>query len=146
MAAILIVDDERSMRDFLRIALARAGHQVEVAGGPPEAKTAFTARDFDLVIPDLMMPTGSGLDVLRDVKAHRPETQVVVITAFATPETAIAAMKQGAYDYLTKPFKIDEVQLVVERALERRTLIQQNTELRQELRSRYRLDRLIGKS
>jgi two-component system response regulator PilR (NtrC family) len=146
VAAILIVDDERSMRDFLRIALQRAGHQVEVAPGPPDAKTQFTARDFDLVITDLMMPTGSGLDVLRDVKAHRPETQVLVITAFATPETAIAAMKQGAYDYLTKPFKVDEVLLVIERALERRTLIQQNTELRQELRSRYRLDRLIGKS
>jgi len=146
MAAILIVDDERSMRDFLRIALRRAGHEVEVASGPPEAKASFTAHDYDLVITDLMMPTGSGLDVLRDVKAHRPETQVLVVTAFATPETAIAAMKQGAYDYLQKPFKIDEVQLVVERALERRTLIQQNTELREELKSRFRLDKLIGKS
>ena len=146
MAAILIVDDERSMRDFLRIALKRAGHEVEVASGPPEAKTAFTAHDYDLVITDLMMPSGSGLDVLRDVKAHRPQTQVLVVTAFATPETAIAAMKQGAYDYLQKPFKIDEVQLVVERALERRSLIQQNSELREELRSRYRLDKLIGKS
>ncbi len=134
------------MRDFLRIALTRAGHEVEVASGPPDAKAKFVARDFDLVITDLMMPTGSGLDVLREVKAQRPETQVLVITAYATPDTAIAAMKQGAYDYLQKPFKIDEVQLIVERALERRTLIQQNSELRDELRGRFRLDRLVGKS
>jgi two-component system, NtrC family, response regulator PilR len=146
VAAILIVDDEKSMRDFLRIALQRAGHEITVAGGPPEAKQQFSARDFDLVITDLMMPTGSGLDVLAAVKAHRPETQVVVVTAFATPETAISAMKQGAYDYLVKPFKIDEVQLVVERALEKRTLLRQNNELREELRGRFRLDRLIGKS
>ena len=146
MAAILIVDDERSMRDFMRIALKRAGHEIEVAGSPAEAKVAFVARDFDLVITDLMMPGGSGLEVLREVKEHRPETQVLVVTAFATPETAIAAMKQGAYDYLLKPFKVDEVQLVVERALERRTLIQQNRELREELGGRFRLDRLVGKS
>ncbi len=134
------------MRDFLRIALSRAGHEIEVASGPAEAKARFVARDFDLVITDLMMPTGSGLDVLRDVKAHRPETQVIVVTAFATPETAIAAMKQGAYDYLHKPFKVDEIQLVVERALERRTLIRENIELREELHGRFRLDRLVGKS
>jgi two-component system response regulator PilR (NtrC family) len=146
LASILIVDDERSMRDFLRIALQRAGHEVEIASGPPEAQQRYTARDYDLVITDLMMPTGSGLDVLRGVKAQRPETQVLVVTAYATPETAIAAMKEGAYDYLQKPFKIDEVKLVVERALERRTLIQQNTELRQALRGRFRLDRIIGKS
>ncbi len=146
MASILVVDDERSMREFLRIALVRAGHEVEVAGGPPEAQKLFVARDFDLVMTDLMMPTGSGLDVLRQVKEHRPETQVLVVTAFATPETAIAAMKQGAYDYLQKPFKVDEVQLVVERALERRTLIRHNSELREELRGRFRLDRMVGKS
>jgi two-component system response regulator PilR (NtrC family) len=146
MAAILIVDDERSMREFLRIAFTRAGHQIAVASGPAEAKAQFTARDFDLVITDLMMPTGSGLDVLRDVKAHRPETQVLIVTAFATAETAIAAMKQGAYDYLQKPFKIDEVEIVVERALERRSLRAQNSELREELRGRFRLERLVGKS
>ena len=146
MAAILIVDDERSMREFMRIALTRAGHEVEVADSPAAAKLAYDARDFDLVITDLKMPGGSGLDVLEGVKAVRPHTQVVVVTAFATPETAIQAMKRGAYDYLTKPFKVDEIGVVVERALERRTLLRDNLELRAELEGRFRLDRLVGKA
>jgi two-component system response regulator PilR (NtrC family) len=144
--AILIVDDERSMREFLRIALSRAGHEVVVADSPAAAKVEYDARDFDLVITDLKMPGGSGLDVLDGVKALRPHTQVVVVTAFATPETAIAAMKRGAYDYLTKPFKIDEIGVVVERALEKRVLLRDNLELRAELEGRFRFDRLVGKS
>src|SRR5204863_644557 len=103
-------------------------------------------REFDLVITDLKMPGGSGLEVLDGVKQARPETQVVVVTAFATPETAIAAMKRGAYDYLTKPFKVDEIGVVVERALEKRTLLRDNLELRAELQGRFRLDRLVGKA
>jgi two-component system response regulator PilR (NtrC family) len=142
----LIVDDERSMREFLSIALRRSGHEVTVTESPAAAHTAYTAHDFDLVITDLRMPGGSGLDVLEGVKRARPQTQVLVVTAFATPETAIAAMKRGAYDYLTKPFKVDEIGVVVERALERRTLIRDNLELRAELKGLFRLDRLVGKS
>jgi two-component system, NtrC family, response regulator PilR len=144
--SILVVDDERSMRDFLRIALTRAGHEVVVAEGPAAAAVEWQARDFDVVITDLRMQGGSGLDVLDGVKAARPDTQVIVVTAFATPETAIAAMKRGAYDYLTKPFKVDEIGVVVERALEKRTLLRDNVELRAELQGRFRLDRLVGKS
>ena len=144
--SILIVDDERSMRELLRIALTRSGHQVTVAESPAAAKLELDARDFDVVITDLKMPTGSGLDVLDGVKAARPHTQVVVVTAFATPETAIAAMKRGAYDYLTKPFKIDEIGVVVERALEKRGLLRDNLELRAELEGRFRLERMVGKS
>jgi two-component system response regulator PilR (NtrC family) len=144
--SVLIVDDERSMREFLRIALSRAGHEVTVAESPAAAKLAYDDRDFDLVITDLKMPTGSGLDVLDGVKAARPHTQVVVVTAFATPETAIAAMKRGAYDYLTKPFKVDEIIVVVERALEKRALLRDNLELRAELEGRFRLDRMVGKA
>jgi two-component system response regulator PilR (NtrC family) len=145
-ASILIVDDERSMREFLRIALERAGHSVSIADSPAAAKLEYDRRDFDLVITDLKMPGGSGLDVLDGVKAARPHTQVVVVTAFATPETAIAAMKRGAYDYLTKPFKIDEIGVVIDRALERRALLRDNLELRAELEGRFHLDRLVGKS
>jgi two-component system response regulator PilR (NtrC family) len=147
VGSILIVDDERSMRDFLRIALTRAGHEVLAADGPAAAAVHYGARDFDVVITDLKMPGGgSGLDVLDGVKAARPDTQVIVVTAFATPETAIAAMKRGAYDYLTKPFKVDEIGVVIERALEKRALLRDNVELRAELQGRFRLDRLIGKS
>src|SRR5437016_5779277 len=106
-AAILVVDDERSMREFLAIALRRAGYEVTVADTPAAAQLAYQARDFDLVVTDLRMPGGSGLDVLDGVKRACPQTQVVVVTAFATPDTAIAAMKRGAYDYLLKPFKVD---------------------------------------
>jgi two-component system response regulator PilR (NtrC family) len=143
---ILIVDDERSMREFLRIALTRAGHQVTVAESPAAAKQQYDLHDFDVVITDLKMPTGSGLDVLDGVKAANPQAQVVVVTAFATPETAIAAMKRGAYDYLTKPFKVDEIGVVVERALEKRSLLRDNQELRKELSGRFHLDRMVGKS
>jgi two-component system, NtrC family, response regulator PilR len=146
VGSILVVDDERSMRDFLRIALTRAGHEVVVADGPSAAAVQYQAQEFDVVITDLKMQGGSGLDVLDGVKALRPHTQVIVVTAFATPETAIAAMKRGAYDYLTKPFKVDEIGVVVERALEKRALLRDNLELRAELQGRFRLDRLVGKS
>jgi two-component system response regulator PilR (NtrC family) len=143
---ILLVDDERSVREVLAIYLRRAGHQVEAAANVTEARAALAAREFDVVITDLRMPDGTGLDVLAESKARRAGTEVVVATAYATAETAIAAMKAGAYDYLLKPFKVDEVGLVVERALERRTLLRQNLALRDEIKGRYRLDRLLGKS
>jgi two-component system response regulator PilR (NtrC family) len=143
---ILVVDDERSVREFLSIYLKRAGHRVELAASAAEARAAMAAHAFDLVITDLRMPDGTGLDVLDASKRLHPDTQVVVVTAYATAETAIAAMKAGAYDYLLKPFKVDEAGLVVERGLERRLLLRQNVALREEIRGRYRLDRLLGKS
>jgi two-component system response regulator PilR (NtrC family) len=143
---ILIVDDERSMREFLAIYLRRGGHRVEAASDAEAGRKAVAAREYDVVITDLRMPDGTGLDILGDTKRLFPDTQVVVVTAFATAETAIAAMKAGAYDYLTKPFKVDEVGLVVERALERRALRRQNVVLRDEIKGRYKLERLIGKS
>jgi len=143
---ILIVDDERSMREFLAIYLRRAGYAVEAADGGAQALATMKNREFDIVITDLRMPDIGGLEVLAETKKRHPETQVIVVTAFATADTAIAAMKAGAYDYLTKPFKVDEVGLVVERALERRNLQKQNVALRDEIKGRYRLERLIGKS
>jgi two-component system response regulator PilR (NtrC family) len=143
---ILIVDDERSMREFLAIHLRRAGHRVEVASGGSEALATLKGREFDVVITDLRMPDVDGMVVLEAAKKLHSDTQVIVVTAFATTETAIAAMKAGAYDYLTKPFKIDEVSLVVDRALERRALARENLALRDEIKGRYRLDRLLGKS
>jgi two-component system response regulator PilR (NtrC family) len=143
---ILVVDDERSLRELLAIFLSRAGYAVETAGNGAEARRAMAAKEHDLIITDLQMPDASGLDVLAESKAAHPDTQVIVVTAYATADTAIAAMKAGAYDYLVKPFKLDEVGLVVERALERRLLWRQNLALRDEIKGRYRLDRLLGKS
>jgi two-component system response regulator PilR (NtrC family) len=130
----------------LAIYLKRAGHKVETVGSTTEARATIRGHAFDVVITDLRMPDGTGLDVLQESKKLHPDTQVVVVTAYATAETAIAAMKAGAIDYLLKPFKVDEVGLVVERALERRNLLRQNLALRAEIQGRYRLDRLLGKS
>jgi two-component system response regulator PilR (NtrC family) len=143
---ILIVDDERSMREFLGIYLRREGYRIETAQGSAEALAALKARAFDVVITDLRMPDGDGLQILAEAKRLHRDSEVIVVTAFSTTETAIAAMKAGAHDYLTKPFKIDEVSLVVERAMEKRRLARDNLTLRDEIKGRYKLDRLLGKS
>jgi two-component system, NtrC family, response regulator PilR len=143
---ILIVDDERSMREFLGIYLRREGYRIEAAAGGNEAIATLKARSFDVVITDLRMPDVDGLTILAEAKRLHPDTEVIVVTAFSTTETAIAAMKAGAHDYLTKPFKIDEVGLVVDRAMEKRRLARENIALRDELKGRYKLERLLGKS
>ncbi len=143
---ILIVDDERSMREFLGIYLRREGYRIEAAAGGNEAIATLKAHPFDVVITVLRMPDVDGLTILAESKRLHPDTEVVVVTAFSTTETAIAAMKAGAHDYLIKPFKIDEVGLVVDRAMEKRRLARENLALRNEIKGRYKLERLLGKS
>ena len=153
MAKILVVDDEQSMREFLSICLRRAGHEVTVASSGDEALILLRARTIDppdLVLTDLRMPGDvDGLGVLRALVADgssaiRPE--VILITAYATKETALAAMKQGAYDYLTKPFQVDEITAVIDRALEKRALVEANRALRNQVSGRFSLANLLGKS
>ncbi|CAG0984764.1 partial Regulatory protein AtoC, partial [Myxococcaceae bacterium] len=132
-ARILVVDDERSMQEFLEICFRRDGYDVETAGDVDAALAILESEDFDVVVSDLQMPGKSGLDLLRAVREASPETAVVLVTAFATTETAIEAMKEGAYDYVTKPFKVDEIRLVVEKALEKKLLARENQRLRSEL-------------
>ena len=144
---ILVADDERSMREFLAICLRRGGHEVSVVESGQDALTALESAPFDVLVTDLKMPGElDGLELLRAVRDRELATEVIVVTAFATPETAIAAMKQGAYDYLTKPFKVDEITAVIARALEKRALIAENTALREQVTGRHRLASLIGKS
>jgi two-component system response regulator PilR (NtrC family) len=143
---VLVVDDERGMRDFLEIFFRREGMEVATAASVAEARTALDADEYDLVMTDVQMPGGNGLELLRSVKEASPETIVIVVTAFATAETAIEAMKQGAYDYLTKPFKLDEVRLVVSKALEKKLLSVENKRLRSELRTQAKQRVLIGTS
>ncbi len=143
---VLVVDDERGMRDFLEIFFRREGMDIATAASVSEARALLEADDFDLVMTDVQMPGGSGIELLRSVKESSPETVVIVITAFATTETAIEAMKEGAYDYLTKPFKVDEVRLVVSKALEKKLLTVENKRLRKELRTQARQRVLIGTS
>jgi two-component system, NtrC family, response regulator PilR len=130
MGSILVVDDEQSMRELLEILLGKAGHEVTSVADAAGALARLAGAAFDLVITDLRLGRGSGLDVLKAVKAASPATEVVVVTAFATTETAIQAMKAGAYDYVLKPFKVEELKLVVEKALEHRALLAENRALR----------------
>ena len=145
-ARILVVDDEQSMREFLEIFFRGDGYDVVTAGSVVEALTGLEHDDFDVVISDIQMPEQSGMKLLHYVKDHSPETVIIMITAFATAETAISAMKQGAYDYVTKPFKVDELRLVVEKALEKKLLSTENQRLRTELRTQSRSRTLVGTS
>lgn len=136
------------MREFLTICLNRAGHRTQAVGSGADAihQLSEDGQAYDVVITDLTMPGIDGMEVLRHACGLADPPLVITITAFATTDTAIEAMKIGAYDYLTKPFKVDEIQVVVERALERLSLTSENARLRQELRGVHSLDRMVGKS
>ena len=136
---ILVVDDEESQRKVLAGFLRKRGYAVETAGSPAEALAVAAARTVDLVLSDLKMPGGSGLDLLLGLRQLNPEIPVILMTAFATVQSAVAAMKQGAADYLTKPVDLDELELLVARVLERRALVSENRALREQLESRHRL-------
>lgn len=142
---ILVVDDEPSIREVLRRGLERVGHSVRVAAGRSEAEAALPGG-FDLVLTDLQLPDGDGIEILRRVKRDAPDTTVIVLTAHGSADTAVAAMKLGAFDYLTKPFDIDELRIRVGQALEGRRLREENRALREEVEGRYGMDRWIGSS
>jgi two-component system response regulator PilR (NtrC family) len=143
---ILVVDDERSMRDFLSIMLKKAGYDVTTAIDGDEAVKILHKDIFDLVITDLKMPKVDGLQVLKTVKELSPDTVVIVITAFASTETTVEAMKEGAYDYITKPFQNDEMKIRIKKALEKRRLSAENILLKKQLKDRAVFDNIIGKS
>jgi two-component system response regulator PilR (NtrC family) len=147
MASILVVDDEQSMRELLQILLGDAGHEVQVEADAAGALARLSGAAFDLVVSDLRLGRGSGLDILKAVKASAPATEVVMVTAYATTENAIQAMKLGAYDYVLKPFKVDELKLVVQKALEHRALVAENRVLRHRAGERRREgEELLGSS
>lgn len=146
MEKILVVDDEQSLREVLSIMLKRAGYVVTSVADGEEAIEHLNKEIFDLVITDLRMPKVDGMEVLKAVKSASPETVVLVITAFATADSAVEAMKQGAYDYLTKPFQVDEVQLIIRNALEKRRLTTENMLLKREMASQSSFAQLVGQS
>ena len=145
-ARVLVVDDEKSMRDLLSITLEKEGYDVLTAAGGEAAIEALRRDTTDAVITDLRMPKVDGLQVLRAAKEISPDVAVIVITAVASTETAVEAMKLGAYDYITKPFKLDEVSLIVRNALERKRLRDENLYLRKQLETQHRFENIIGKS
>ncbi len=116
MASILVVDDERSMRDFLKILLEKEGHDVATAESSESALALMLNNTFEVVVSDIRMPGMSGIDLLGKIKEETPDLAVIMITAFASPDDAVLAMKNGAFDYISKPFNVDEIKSVVESA------------------------------
>jgi len=143
---ILVVDDEEQMRDLLAKVLERKGYQVAVSADGSEALALLEREPVDLVVTDVRMPGLDGMEALRAIKELNPETIVLIMTGFGSIDQAVQAVKEGAYDYINKPFKIDEMLLTIEKALEERRLRHEVTTLRQELRTRYHFENLIGKS
>lgn len=145
-ARILIVDDETSMREFLSILLEREGYTPETAENSEAALRYLAAKEYDLVISDVNMPGLDGIGLLEKIKAASPDTAVMMITAFSTTEQAVEAMKHGAYNYIAKPFKVDEIKLLVRNAIEKRQLIRENKLLRTQAEAKNSFSGLIGKS
>ncbi|HEX7676149.1 MAG TPA: sigma-54 dependent transcriptional regulator [Bdellovibrio sp.] len=143
---ILVVDDEESIREFLEIMLKKEGYEVTLAEDGQKAKDLLTKKTFDMIISDLQMPHVTGIELLKHVKETYPDTVFMLITAFGTTETAVEAMKMGAYDYLTKPFKIDEVRMNIQNALRSRNLEVENRTLKKELVKEYSFQNMVGNS
>ncbi len=145
--SILIIDDEEIIREALEALLTAEGYQVVSAATASEGMDRLGEGRIDSVLLDLMLPDRNGLDVLQDIRRLDEDLPVVMITAFGTIEGAVAATKQGAFYYFTKPFKNDEVLAVLRNAVERRRLVRENQELRDRLRSEaYRFDEIVGGS
>jgi two-component system response regulator PilR (NtrC family) len=145
--SILIIDDEEIMREILETLLSREGYSVRVASSGAEGLELARSVPFDAAIVDVMMPGMDGMAVLGELKKLDDDLPVIMITAFASVENAIAAMKRGALDYITKPFKNDEVLVVIRNAVERRQLIAENTALKQNLQAQtHNFAGLIGRS
>ena len=143
---LLIVDDEASLRDILTIVFEEEGWQVEAAGSLAEARTAIARNEPDLVLCDLMVPDGSGIDLIREVKASNPSVAFIMITAHTSTKSAVEALKAGAFDYIAKPFDLEELKIIVRKAVERKELEDENLHLRSALEERFTFANIIGRS
>jgi len=143
---ILVVDDDASLRRVLQVQLEQEGYAVASAASAQQTLSMLQVQPYDLVISDLKMPGSSGLELLRQIRLQYPEAIVLILTAFGTVETAVEAMKSGAYDYLTKPVHPDELSLVVGRALEHLRLVKEVCTLRANLDQKYGFENILGRS
>jgi two-component system response regulator PilR (NtrC family) len=145
-AKILVVDDETSMRNLFSIMLTKEGYDVDAAEDGTAALSLLDKKIYDLVVTDIMMPKMKGTQLLKKVKEVHPETVVIMITAYASTESAVEAMKEGAYDYITKPFNVEEIKVIIRNALEKGRLERENTFLKRELDKGYGYESIIGDS
>ncbi len=144
---ILVVDDEEIMREILETLLTREGYDVKLASSGEEGLELARALPFDAAVVDIMMPGMNGIETLDELRRLDEDLAVVIITAYASIESAISAMKSGAFDYITKPFKNEEVLVVIRNAMERRRLVHENRNLRQNIQERYhKFGNIIGRS
>jgi DNA-binding NtrC family response regulator len=143
---ILVVDDEKIIRDGSSRILAKEGYEVITAGSGEEALERYDREPFDLILLDVKMPGMGGIETLRKLKEIDPGLTVLIVTGYPSTETAVKAIKLGAYDYVTKPFTPDVLRVAVNRALERKTLLNENQHLRQQLKTKDEVDTIIGQS
>jgi DNA-binding NtrC family response regulator len=143
---ILVVDDQKNMRATTAILLRQAGHTVQEAEDGATAIQRLQHETFDVILTDLRMPTIDGMEVLKSAHQLAPDTQVIVMTAYGTIESAVEAIRRGAYDFLAKPFKEDEVLLRVGKALEKRRLLGEVSLFAEDFRKRYGLEHVVGRS
>jgi two-component system response regulator PilR (NtrC family) len=146
MSRILVVDDEQSMRQMVAIALRQQGYDVVMAEDGEVATRELEASKVDVVVSDIKMPKFDGIELLRFAREHSPDTEVILMTAFTSTDSAIEALRLGAYDYISKPFEIDELLVTVAHALERNALRNENVFLRRELADRHKVGELVGRS
>ena len=145
-ARLLVVDDDPVTLNLLNEVLSKEGYEVETALGGEEAIAKGMDQLFDIVITDVKMGDKDGMEVLRSFKKNAPDTTVIMITAFGSIETAIEAIREGAFDYISKPFKLEEIKITIQRALEQRRLLQENKQYRQELLGKYQFENFIGRT
>lgn len=145
-ARILVVDDELSVREFFEILLSKENYEVVTAQDGLQALHLIKEQVFDLIITDLQMKNGDGMLILREARKFLSEVPVIMITAYATTDSAVEAMKAGAFDYVSKPFKIDEIKIIIKKALQTQNLVAENKALKSELRDKYDFSNLLGES
>jgi len=145
-AKIMVIDDEESMCRFMQIMLQKEGYEVTSTVSSKEALEKIKNKNYDLVIADLMMPEMNGLELLSRAKTIHPGINFIVMTAYASVDTAIEALKKGAFDYITKPFKVDEIKIAIKKSLEQRKITEENINLKRQLKKEFGLQNLIGNS
>lgn len=143
---VLIIDDDESERYVMELLLRKAGFDVRGAADGLQGRKLIGTGKFDLALVDLFLPDCNGIDLLKDIRQQAPETEVVMITGHASAESAVMAMKLGAFDYITKPVNFEELKIVLEKAREKQRLLSENVYLRKQLSERFRFENIIGNS
>ncbi len=146
IARILFIDDEPGSREGLTLLLKRQNYHVDAVAAGEDALSLLSRQSYDVIITDLFLPGVSGIDILKHVKEHSLPCNVILITGNASAETAVEAMKEGAFDYITKPLNFEKLKVLIEKAVEKSRLIAENLYLRQQLRGKYKFDNIIGNS